>query len=258
MEPQRIRIMAILESLEHGTDVGPLVEAGVRLHADGADIINVDTVTGSWPDRPDRAALTRLVGGLVADGVQVAVTTTSADIAVVAADHGAELIIDPSGGVADPFMPRIVSAGGLGYVVGQWSIRHASAQHTTGEQSAADFIAAVERNVLTLLDAGVDRDRLVLDSGAGLFVDGDEEWRMLDHLDRLGLLGYPLLVDAARPLLLASLLPDDATDEQRDAAALAVGALAAEAGAWGIQVRNVARTSHALRGLLRYGSETIQ
>ncbi|WP_298229723.1 dihydropteroate synthase [Gryllotalpicola sp.] len=256
MESQRTRIVGILEPLDE-LDAGSLLDAGRRLASEGADLVNVDTVTVSWPGRPDRVLLARLVGGLAADGVQVAVTTTSADIAVVAADHGAELIIDPSGGVADPFMPRIVAAGGLGYVVGQWSIRHASAQHATGEQSAADFIAAVERNVLALLDAGVDRDRLILDSGAGLFVQSDEEWRMLDHLERLGQLGYPLLVDAARPLLLASLLPDDATDEQRDAAALAVGALAAEAGAWGIQVRNVARTSHALRGLLRYGGETI-
>lgn len=254
MDSQRTRIVGSLEALARGADLERLIADGARLRAEGADIVEVDAVSGSWPETPDREELGRLVHGLVAEGASVAVTTTSADIAVVAADQGAEYIIDPSGGVADPFLPRIIAAGGLRYVVGQWAVRHPLGHVTPSTQG--DFIEAVSRRIEALLDAGVASEQLVLDSGAGLVLGGDEEWRMIDHLGELAALGHPILVNASRPPLLASLLPDEATDDEREAAALAVCVLAVEAGAWAVGVHNVARTAHALRGLLRYSAET--
>jgi hypothetical protein len=72
---------------------------------------------------------------------------------------------------------------------------------------------------------------------------------MLGRLSELMALGYPLLVGASRKRFLSALLPDDATIEDRDNATVAVSVLAANAGAWGVRVHDVARTHAALRVL---------
>jgi septal ring factor EnvC (AmiA/AmiB activator) len=60
-------------------------------------------------------------------------------------------------------------------------------------------------------------------------------------------LGYPILLGASRKRFLTALLTEDSTLDDRDNASVAVSVLAANAGAWGVRVHDVARTVAALR-----------
>ena len=75
-------------------------------------------------------------------------------------------------------------------------------------------------------------------------------WTLLAHLDKLVGLGRPLLIGASRKSFLGALLADDGiprdSDERADAT-VAVTALAAAAGAWGVRVHDVRGNADAVR-----------
>jgi hypothetical protein len=98
-----------------------------------------------------------------------------------------------------------------------------------------------------LLEAGIARDKLVLDPGLGFAKTAEHNWQMLGRMEELMALGYPILVGASRKRFLTALLTEDSTLDDRDNASVAVSVLAANAGAWGVRVHDVARTVAALR-----------
>jgi dihydropteroate synthase len=226
-------------------DLGAISARAAQLVDDGADLVDIDTVVGGA--RPlDVRRLARLVRRLVAEGVPVGVTTTSADAVVGAVDAGARVVCDPSGGTLDRFMPRIVAAAGVPYVLGQSVVRDGQCAPAT----PWEFRGGAARRVGALLEAGVAADLIILDSGVGQFSHGESEWEVLDHLEHLAYIGHPVFVDATRPALFAA---DDvgsvvADDEEEDATAIGVCVVAAGANAWGVRVGNVARASAVLRG----------
>lgn len=228
MESQKTQIIGVLESPEGVGDLDGLIEHGLRLRSDGADIVDIDPAGGQGSSdhgaEPAISIVEALVRELSAAGVSVSVTTTDAATALAAVDNGADFIRDLSSGGADPLMPRVIVGSGARFIVGRGRVDE-------------------------LLEAGVGAAQLVIDASAGIPHQNDE-WRILRHLADAARDGLPLLVNVAWRRLLDALVPTGAGSDARDAAAVAVGALSVEAGAWGIRVRNVARTAQALRPML--------
>jgi dihydropteroate synthase len=100
--------------------------------------------------------------------------------------------------------------------------------------------------VEALADAGVARERIILDPGLGFAKRGAQNWELLGRLDVLAELGLPILVGASRKRFIGALLPDDAPMEDRDLPTAVVSALSAQAGAWGVRVHDVRGTRRAL------------
>lgn len=241
-------------SLRRGeSEIDSVVERGLRLTADGADIIDIRPPRASeafeFPrDRLDADDAGPVIRALADAGVAVSVSTTDADGAILAAEHGASYINDVSGGSDDPFMAQIVAASGLKFIAGyrrprmKHSARHVSIPNTS---AVADQLRL---RIDAMVAAGLAPRNLILDVGPGLAENPEEDWRILEQFDALTALGFPLLITPSRTRFLSSLLPDDATDEERDTAALAVSILAADSGVWAARVHNVARIHHVLRG----------
>jgi len=100
--------------------------------------------------------------------------------------------------------------------------------------------------IAELIVWGVNPRRIVIDPGLGFAKTADHNWTLLGHLPALATLGYPILVGTSRKRFLGELLPDDAPATDRDAPTAITSALAAQAGAWGVRVHNVAETKAAL------------
>ncbi len=239
-----MEIVGVVAPDHLGGDVGLAAARAVRLVCEGADLVDIDTIAGEA--LLDERGLARLVRRLLAEGVPVGVTTTSVDAVVSAVDAGARVVCDPSGGSLDPFMLRIVAAAGVRYVMGQSVARAPAARPAT----PAGFRDRAARRVGALLDAGLDPDQVVLDSGVGHYLRDDSRWDVLEHLELLARAGYPVLVDASWPALFAASRPeeDDGWAEEQDAAAVGVCVVAASANAWGVRVDDVARAAAVLRG----------
>lgn len=239
-----MQIVGIVAPGDAGGDLDAVAARAARLVDEGADLVDVDTLApGAGP--PDLPRVVRLVRRLADDGLPVGVTTTSADVVVGAVDAGARIVADPSGGCLDPFMPQILAAAGIPFVLGQSIAKNGALRPATPRA----FREGAERRVAALLEAGAAPDLIVVDSGVGQFARGDSRWEVLEHFGRLVDSGFPIVVDASWPVLFppetGTFDPTAVTDED-DVAAIGVCLLAAGVNAWGVRVSNVARTAVVL------------
>lgn len=253
--PARCAVMGVLnvtpDSFSDGgsySERSVAVDHGVRMREQGADVVDVggeSTRPGS--DRVDAAAeierVLPVLQELVAADVPVSVDTSRAEVAAAAAEAGASMINDVSGGLADPDMGRVVAQAGVPFVLMHWR------GHSRDMNALAvydDVVAEVRDELLKQVDravsAGVREEAIVLDPGLGFAKTGAHNWTLLRRLDVLVELGFPVLVGAARKGFLGRLLADEHGPRPpagRDAATVALSTLAADRGAWGVRVHDV-------------------
>jgi dihydropteroate synthase len=250
---------------------GEAVEHGLRLVAEGADIVDVggestrpgaQRVSADEELRRVKPVITELVGA----GVVVSVDTMRAQVAEWALEAGVSLVNDVSGGLADPYMPRLVAKAGVPYVVMHWR-GHSHDMYSRAVY--ADVVREVHdelaQRVGAVIAEGVDPSMIVLDPGLGFSKNpapaGPEahNWQLLAALPELARIGgrdYPVLVGASRKRYLSRVF-DEAGGERRpytenDAATVAVTALAAAAGAWCVRVHEVPANADAVRVAAAY------
>jgi dihydropteroate synthase len=96
----------------------------------------------------------------------------------------------------------------------------------------------LDDRVTALLGAGVNPEQIILDPGIGFAKNAEHNWELLRNLDRLALLGYPLLVGASRKRFLGELLGANSPDD-REFASVALTTQLAQAGIWGVRTHSV-------------------
>jgi dihydropteroate synthase len=246
--------------------VGSAIEHGLDLVAQGADIVDVGgESTRPGAQRISAAEELRRVGPVITElikaGVVVSVDTMRAQVAEFALEAGVSLVNDVSGGLADPYMPRLVAKASVPYVVMHWR------GHSHDMNSRAiyqDVIREVHDELAQRIDAvtaeGVDPSMIVLDPGLGFSKlpdsrgPGAHNWQLLTHLREVAHIDgrdFPVLVGASRKRHLGRLLaaPDGTPRPFADSddATVAVTALAAVAGAWCVRVHKVPANADAVR-----------
>jgi dihydropteroate synthase len=255
----RPRIMGILnvtpDSFSDGgrwNSVDDAIEHGALLHAEGADLVDVggeSTRPGAVRVSPDeeQQRVLPVVRELSDRGIRVSIDTLNSSTARAAAEAGASIVNDVSGGLADPEMFRTIASLDTDYIVSHWR-GHSDTMNELANYNevVGDVRTEIQRRVAELIVWGVDENRIVVDPGLGFAKTSSHNWKLLGNLDRLASLGYPVLIGASRKRFLADLLPGDATVEQRDPATAVISALAAQAGVWGVRVHDVETTKAAL------------
>jgi dihydropteroate synthase len=250
---------------------GEAIEHGLRMVAEGADIVDVggestrpgaQRVSAEEELRRVKPVITELVGA----GLVVSVDTMRAQVAEWALEAGVSLVNDVSGGLADPYMPRLVAKAGVPYVVVHWR-GHSHDMYSRAVY--ADVVREVHdelaQRVGAVIAEGVDPSMIVLDPGLGFSknpapVGPDaHNWQLLAGLPELARIGgrdFPVLVGASRKRYLSRLF-GEAGGEQRpytenDAATVAITALSAAAGAWCVRVHEVPANADAVRVAAAY------
>ncbi|WP_194911290.1 dihydropteroate synthase [Catenulispora rubra] len=238
-------------------DTAKAVAHGLRLHRHGVDVVDV----GGESTRPGAARVTAeqelgrvlpVIEQLAAAGVRVSVDTMRASTAAAALDAGAVVVNDVSGGLADPEMFPLVAETGVPYILMHWR------GHSTDMQTRAvygdvvkDVIEELQARYDAALAAGIAEDQVILDPGLGFAKNADHNWALLAHLEKLESLGRPLLIAASRKNFLGRLLADEAggirPPHGRDSATVAVSALVAAAGAWGVRAHDALGSLDAVR-----------
>jgi dihydropteroate synthase len=265
------------------------IEHGLELIAQGADIVDVggeSTRPGAQrvPADEELRRVKPVITELVAAGAVVSVDTMRAQVAEWAVEAGVSLVNDVSGGLADPYMPRLVAKAGIPYVVMHWR------GHSHDMQSRAvyaDVVREVHDELAQRIEAvaaeGVDPSTIVIDPGLGFsknpaaYGPDAHNWQLLAGLRELSSIGgrdFPVLVGASRKRHLSRLSyppggrspgvggsrPARADDESRvsrsyswtDAATAAVSAISAVAGAWCVRVHDVPPNAAAVRVAAAY------
>jgi dihydropteroate synthase len=232
------------------------IEHGLELVAEGADLIDVGgESTRPGAARPDVTEELRrvlpVVSELAATGTVVSIDTMRPRVAAEAVARGARLINDVSGGQADPDMLPLVAGLGLPYLCMHWR------GHSTDMQSratygdvVADVIAELGRQVDSVLEAGITKDRLIVDPGFGYAKTGEHNWQLLQRIDELAALDVPVLAGVSRKAFLGTLLagPDGSPRQpkDRDDATVALTTLLASRGIWAVRVHSVRASRDAI------------
>jgi dihydropteroate synthase len=230
---------------------------GHELLAAGADLLDVggeSTRPGAQRPSPEEELrrVLPVVRELAGAGATVSVDTMRAEVAAQAVEAGATVINDVSGGLADPAMAGVAADSGLPFIAMHWrGHSHDMQQRAVYADVTAEVCAELGRRVSALLEAGVERDNLVLDPGFGFAKTAAHNWSLLRHLEQVVALGYPVLVGTSRKTFLGRLGQPEGGDPrpplERDAATAATSLYAALAGVWAVRVHHVPSTLEALR-----------
>jgi len=233
-------------------DVDVAVGHGLALREAGADVIDI----GGESTRPgaqrvaadvEQARVLPVIEALAARGLLVSVDTMNAGTAAAAVAAGACIVNDVSGGLADDGMFAAVAPTDADIVIGHWR-GHSADMYATAryDDVVGEVVAELQQRIAAAAAAGIAPSRIVLDPGIGFGKRGEQNWGVLRHLDRIVGLGKRVLVGTSRKGFLADALGADPDQARRDAATAVTSALAAEAGAWGVRVHDVAATRDAL------------
>jgi len=221
------------------------ITQGRRLIAEGADIIDV----GGESTRPGANRVTEeeelarvipVITELVKDGAIISVDTMRSAVATAAIKAGALYVNDVSGGLADEKMAKLIANNPkIQYIVMHWR------GHSKDMQKQAVYTDVVkevmdelDERVSLLLKLGVLAEQIILDPGIGFAKESDHNWKILQNIERLQLLGYPLLIGASRKRFLGELLNTSDTDS-REAATIALTTELARLKIWGVRTHTV-------------------
>jgi len=213
--------------------------------AEGVDIIDV----GGESTRPGAERVSEseeidrvvpIITELVELGAVVSIDTMRAATARAAIAAGATYVNDVSGGLADKDMATLIAANpAIQYIAMHWRGHSKEMQNlATYKDVVREVKAELEERVEDLLRAGVSADQIILDPGIGFAKTAEHNWELLRNLDRLALLGFPLLVGASRKRFLGDLLERSNTDD-RDFATVALTTELARQGIWGVRTHSV-------------------
>jgi dihydropteroate synthase len=240
-------------------DTDSAVAHGRDLLDDGADLLDIGgESTRPGATRPlvaeELDRVVPVIEALAGDGAVVSVDTMRSEVAAAAVRAGASVVNDVSGGLADPQILRVVAYSDATYVAMHWRAHSDHMQDFATYDGPGGVVAAVAaelgRRLEEILAAGVPEERVVLDPGLGFAKKAPHNWELLAHLEALEALGRPLLVGASRKTFLGRLLPEPSGEprpiDRREHAHVALVALLADRGVWGVRVHDVRATRDAL------------
>jgi dihydropteroate synthase len=230
-----------------------------RLTDAGADIIDIggestrpfaDSVPAD--DEMDRVipVIEQLVNHI---NVPISIDTTKAVVAEAALQAGAAIINDISAMRLDDGMAAVAAQSGVPVILmhmkGEPRTMQRDPTYENVVTEVRDFLAQA---IATCVDAGISRDKIIVDPGIGFGKTGRHNLELIKHLKDLAELNAPIMVGPSRKRFIRDLLKDPSQDDiPPDRPEVETGTQAAVAasvinGAHIVRVHNVANTKAML------------
>lgn len=219
-----------------------MIEAGAVI----IDVGGESTRPGAEPV-PEQQELDRVMPIIewLAESVDVSVDTSKAAVMKAAVAAGAAMINDVcalnQAGALEAAAETSVPVC-LMHMQGTPRTMQANPTYNNLVEDVVDFF---KQRIGVCQQAGIDTARLILDPGFGFGKNLQHNVTLLNHLNAIVDLGYPVLAGLSRKSMIGQVL--DKPVEQRQAASVALAILAWQAGASIIRVHDVEQTVDALR-----------
>ena len=175
--------------------------------------------------------------------VPVSLDTYKAAVAKEGIQAGADLLNDIWGLQYDPAMGKIVADSGVAYC-----LMH-NRDKITEEMDADLFIGQMKEDAKRALDAGIKKERIILDLGVGFAKTQEQNLMTIANLDRLKALGYPVLLGTSRKSVIGYVL--DVPTDKRLVGTLATSAVAVQTGCMFVRVHDVKENVELIQMLER-------
>ena len=235
-------------------DAERAVDAGVRMEAEGADLLDV----GGESTRPGAQALSEaeersrvlpVIEALVRRvSIPVSIDTYKATVADAALAAGASIVNDISGLRYDPALGGVVAGHGAPLVLMHTRGRsHDMYQHASYHDLIGEVLDELRESLAFATGAGIPRERLLIDPGLGFAKEAPHSYELLARLSEFSELGRPILVGASRKSFLARAVGRTVPAPERDWATSAAVAASVLAGAHIVRVHAVAAMVQVVR-----------
>lgn len=175
--------------------------------------------------------------------VPVSLDTYKVAVAKEGIQAGADLLNDIWGLQYDPAMGKIVADSGVAYC-----LMH-NRDKITEEMDADLFIGQMKEDAKRALDAGIKKERIILDPGVGFAKTQEQNLMTIANLDRLKALGYPVLLGTSRKSVIGYVL--DVPTDKRLVGTLATSAVAVQTGCMFVRVHDVKENVELIQMLER-------
>ena len=211
----------------------------------GADIIDIggeSTRPGADPLTEEEEAnriipiIERLTSEFM---VPVSVDTYKSSVAIKALEAGASIVNDISGLRFSPAMARVVADHGAAVVIMhiKGTPRDMQLNPVYGDV-IGEIMDHLEESVAIALKAGIVRNRIMIDPGIGFGKTLEHNLTILERLDELRALGFPIVLGTSRKRFIGTVL-DIAEPKDRIEGSAATVALGIERGACIVRVHDV-------------------
>jgi len=216
------------------------ISRGLEMISEGVDVIDIGgESTRPGADRIDSVEEQRrtlpVIEALSGKGAEISIDTISADTAKKAVGVGASIVNDVSGGKADAQMFSTVAALGCKYILMHWR-GHSKDMNSLAvyEDVVVEVINELKEQIARAVALGIKKENIVLDPGLGFSKDVRHNWEILERLQELQTLGYPILIGGSRKRFLGG---DD--PNQRESATIDLTKSLLGKDIWGIRVHSV-------------------
>jgi dihydropteroate synthase len=235
-----------------GPDQEAAVSQGLRMVEEGADFLDV----GGESTRPGHVPITAaeemsrteaVVRRLARDsGTPVSIDTYKLEVAEAGVAAGAAILNDIWGLTRSPQLAELAARSDCAIVV---------MHNQDGTDYPGDLMTEVKRflseSVRRALEAGVPRERVLVDPGIGFGKTAEQNWEVMRRLDELRELEQPILIGTSRKSFIGKLLDLPPGDRLEGTAATVTAAILRGADIVRVHdvraMRRVARTADQMR-----------
>ena len=229
-----------------GTDQEWAVAQGLRMVAEGADMLDV----GGESTRPGHQPISvaeeisrteAVVARLVREAeVPISIDTYKEEVAEAAVAAGATILNDIWGLTRSPALADLAATNDCALVV---------MHNQEGTDYAGDLMEEIKRflrvSIARAEQAGVKRERVMIDPGIGFGKTAEHNWVVLRRLADLRELGQPILIGTSRKSFIGKLLDLPVTERLEGTAATTTAAILR--GADVVRVHDVREMSRVVR-----------
>jgi dihydropteroate synthase len=216
------------------------VARGLEMISEGVDIIDI----GGESTRPgavrvsaaeEQARVIPVIEKLAQTGVPISIDTMRAETAELAISAGASVVNDVSGGFADDLMFETVAEMGCPYILMHWR-GHSKDMDARAiyRDVVAEVIAELTIQIDAALNSGIAKSNLIIDPGLGFSKDAAQNWEILNRIEEITDLGFPVLIGGSRKRFLGGETPD-----QREQATIELTKSLLAKKIWGVRVHSV-------------------
>jgi dihydropteroate synthase len=229
------------------------VEHGLRMAAEGAQIIDVggestrpgaESVAAEEELRRVIPVIERLCAKI---DIVISIDTSKAPVARAAAQAGASIVNDVTGGRGDKGMMPLVAETKSAFIImhmqGTPRTMQIEPQYADVVSEIADFF---RQQYARAIESGIDPMAIAFDPGIGFGKTLEHNLELLAQLERLRAHDRPLVVGVSRKSFLAKLI-DSPEISDRHAPAVALSSLLRARGADVLRVHDVKENANALR-----------
>jgi dihydropteroate synthase len=216
------------------------VARGLEMISEGVDIIDI----GGESTRPgaervsaaeEQNRVIPVIEKLSQTGIPISIDTMRAETAELAITAGASIVNDVSGGLADDLMHEVVAEMGCPYILMHW---RGHSKEMNNKAVYGDVVKEVIAELNTQIDAalrsGIARNNLIIDPGLGFAKDAAHNWEILNRIEEITDLGFPVLIGGSRKRFLGGETPDE-----REAATIELTKSLLAKKIWGVRVHSV-------------------